>query len=170
VLPIEVVEMAADRSGGDEQMLMRFDPWRELDRLTADAWSDRRVPRMMPMDAYRHDDAFLVVFDVPGIDPESIELTVEKNVLTVSVRRAFDRSELDEILVSERPQGVFSRQVFLGDGLDIDALEATYDAGVLTVKVPVLEAAKPRRIPITVGESGQTAIETSAENKERTTA
>jgi HSP20 family protein len=147
-------------------MLMRFDPWREFDRLTSQMWGDTRALRSMPMDAYRHDDQFVIHFDIPGIDPDSIELTVEKNVLTVTARRTFDRSKTEELIVSERPQGVFTRQVFLGEGLDVDELEASYDAGVLTLFVPVLEAAKPRRIPIAIGESGQQAIETTAEDRE----
>jgi HSP20 family protein len=116
----------------------------------------------MAMDAYRRGDDLYVELDLPGVDPDSIELTVERNVLTVSARRAFDRSELEEIVISERPQGVFSRQLFLGDNLDLEALTARYDRGVLQITVPVHESAKPRRIPVTVESGDQAAIGTSA--------
>ena len=139
-------------------MLMRWDPFREIDRVAASLLGDTSAPRSMAMDAYRQGDALHIELDLPGIDHESIELTVEKNVLSITARRTFDRSEFDELIVSERPQGVFNRQVFLGDGLDTDALEARYDRGVLRVTVPVLESAKPRRIPVSVESGEQAAI------------
>lgn len=143
-------------------MLMRFDPFRDFDRIASQLLGDVRTPRMMPMDAYRSNDTFYVHFDLPGVDPDSIDLTVEQNVLTVTAKRSFDRADAEEYVVSERPQGQFSRQVFLGDGLDTERLEATYTDGVLTVTVPVLEAAKPRRIQIAVGDSGRQAITAGA--------
>ncbi len=143
-------------------MLMRFDPFRDLDRLASQMMQDTRVPRSMPMDAYRHEDEFLIHLDIPGVDPEAIDLTVEDNVLTVTVRRTFDRTESDELVVSERPQGVFSRQVFLGDGLDTDHVEAAYDHGVLIVRVPVLESAKPRKVPVSIASGDNKAITASA--------
>jgi HSP20 family protein len=139
-------------------MLMRFDPFRELDRdldkVTQQVWGSRRVP-VMPMDAYRRGDAFFVQFDLPDIEPDSVELTVEKNVLTVRAERRFQREEGDEILVTERPQGSFSRQLFLGEGLDTDHIDAHYEAGVLTVKLPVAEQAKPRRVEVKTGDSAK---------------
>ena len=129
-------------------MLMRFDPFREVERLTQQLGVGR-LPTL-PMDAYRRGDQLVAHFDLPGVDPDSIEVTVEKNVLTVRAERAIDRGE-GEWLVAERPQGSFSRQVFLGEGLDADALEAHYDQGVLTLAVPVAEAAKPRKIEVTSG-------------------
>jgi len=138
-------------------MLMRFDPFRELDRLTGQTWAGR--PPAMPMDAYRRGDHFVVHFDVPGVDPSSIDLTVEKNVLTVSAERRWEPSEDLQVLVAERPQGRFSRQLFLGEGLDDEAIEASYDGGVLTVSVPVAEQAKPRKVEVTSG-GGSAAIET----------
>lgn len=139
-------------------MLMRFDPFREIDRMASQLMSESRTPRAMPMDAYRQDDALHVHFDLPGIDPDSIELTVEKNVLTVTAQRLPTSDEPDELIVNERPQGVFSRQVFLGEGLNTDDLQADYANGVLHVRVPVTESAKPRRIPIAIGDGGQRAI------------
>ena len=128
-------------------MLMRFDPLREFDRLVQQTAGGSRPP-VMPMDAYRHDDRFVVHFDVPGVDPSSIELTVEKNVLSVSAQRRWEPAEGDQVLVTERPQGSYSRQLFLGEGLDPDRIEASYDNGVLTVTVPVAEQAKPRKVEI----------------------
>ena len=140
-------------------MLMRFDPFRELDRLTQQGWAGER-PAVMPLDAYREGDHFVVHFDLPGVDPESIDLTVEKNVLTVKAERTWPRAEGQEVVASERPQGRFSRQLFLGESLDSSRIEANYDAGVLTVTVPVAEQAKPRRIEI--GGRERPAIDTTA--------
>ncbi len=130
-------------------MLMRFDPFRELDRLTHQALGAAARPAVMPMDAYRQGDNFVVHFDLPGVDRSSIELTVDKNVLTVSAQRQWQPSEDQQIVASERPQGSFSRQLFLGDGLDAEHVQANYDQGVLTVTIPVAEQAKPRKVQIT---------------------
>jgi HSP20 family protein len=140
-------------------MLMRFDPFRDFDRLTGQllGQAGALTRASMPMDAYRHGDRFVVHFDLPGIAPDSVELTVEKNVLTVSAQRQWSPEEGTEVVVSERPQGSFSRQLFLGESLDTDHIEAHYDNGVLTVTIPVAEAAKPRKVAITGG-GGQTAI------------
>src|SRR3954466_4755928 len=127
-------------------MLMRTDPFRELDRLTQKVfgnnaqgtWSRRAA---MPMDAYRAGDEFVVAFDLPGINPDAIELDVERNVLTVKAERR-PTAENVEMQVAERPLGVFSRQLFLGDTLDADRIQASYEAGVLTVRIPVAEKAK----------------------------
>ena len=141
-------------------MLMRFDPFREFDRLTQDRWSSGRMP-VMPMDAYRLDDHFVVHFDLPGVAAESIDLTVEKNVLTVSAERRWQPGDGAEVVATERPQGNFSRQLFLGDGLDPERIDAKYDTGVLTVTIPVAEQAKPRKIEIGSGNGEATAIETT---------
>ncbi len=136
-------------------MLMRTDPFRELDRLTqqvlgtSGTWSR---PTAMPMDAYRNGDRFVVAFDLPGVDADAIELDVERNVLTVKAeRRPVASGEQVEMQVAERPLGVFSRQLFLGESLDTDHIEAHYDAGVLTLQIPVAEKAKPRKISISGG-------------------
>ena len=135
-------------------MLMRTDPFRDLDRFaqqvfgtaTAGTWSK---PAAMPMDAYRAGDEFVVCFDLPGVDPGAVELDVERNVLTVKAeRRPLPTGEDVRMQVSERPLGVFSRQLFLGDTLDTERISADYDAGVLTIRIPVAEKAKPRRIEI----------------------
>lgn len=140
-------------------MLMRFDPFRELDRFEQSLASARRAPAM-PMDAYRRGDQFVVHFDLPGIDPASIELTIEKNVLTVKAERAWQAQESDDWVVSERFQGTYTRQLFLGDTLDADNINANYDKGVLTLTIPVAERAKPRKVEVTSGDSdGRTAID-----------
>lgn len=130
-------------------MLMRFDPFRELDRLT-DGPSGRRSS-MMSMDAYRDGDHVTVHFDLPGIDPGSIDVTVEKNQLTVRAERRWELAESQELIVAERAQGTFSRSLFLGDGLDPERIEAGYEDGVLTLTIPVAETAKPRRITVGSG-------------------
>ena len=141
-------------------MLMRFDPFRELDRLTPPPWGDRRP--VMAMDAYRRNGDFVVHFDLPGVDPSSIDLTVEKNVLTVTAERHFARREGDEITVSERPQGRFNRQLFLGESLDSEQISANYDQGVLTLHIPVAERAKPRKVEISAGSPEAVEVGTSA--------
>lgn len=144
-------------------MLMRTDPFRDLDRLAQQAFGTPSRPAPMPIDAYRLGEEFVVEFDLPGIDPSSIDLTVERNVLTVHARR--DRGGLDgaEFLVAERPHGTFSRQLFLGESLDSERIDARYEDGVLTLRVPVAEKAKPRRVPISTGDRSPTSIETSSE-------
>ncbi|WP_027927727.1 Hsp20/alpha crystallin family protein [Amycolatopsis benzoatilytica] len=132
-------------------MLMRTDPFRELDRLSQQFFGGNGTatrPAVMPMDAYRSGNDYVVQFDLPGVAPESIDLDVERNVLTVKAERRPEYSEDAEVQVSERPRGVFSRQLFLGDALDTDRIKAEYDAGVLTLRVPIAEQAKPRKIAV----------------------
>jgi HSP20 family protein len=144
-------------------MLMRFDPFRELDRLTDQVWRNGRPP-VMPIDAYRHGDMFIVDFDLPGVDPASIDLTIERNVLTVSAERSWQRQDGIDVVAAERPQGKFSRQLFLGDSLDTSRIDANYTNGVLTVRLPVAEQAKPRKVEIGAGSPNDegTAIEATA--------
>ncbi|MBN6041354.1 Hsp20/alpha crystallin family protein [Amycolatopsis sp. 195334CR] len=130
-------------------MLMRTDPFRDLDRLlqlgsTAGTWSK---PAAMPMDAYRAGEDFVVMFDLPGVDPDGIELGIERNVLTVKAERRPVGGNA-EMQVAERPLGVFSRQLFLSDSLDTERIGAHYEAGVLTLRIPIAEQAKPRKIAI----------------------
>lgn len=132
-------------------MLMRFDPFRSLDQLTQQVTAPARSG-LMAMDAYREGDHVVVHFDVPGVSPDAVDLTVEKNVLTVSVERSWERREDQQILVNERVQGRSSRQLFLGESLDLDRVEANVDDGVLTIRIPVAEQAKPRKVA--VGHSG----------------
>jgi HSP20 family protein len=144
-------------------MLMRTDPFRELDRLTQQVFGNTpgtwSRPTVMPMDAYRSGDEFVVVFDLPGVSPDAIELDVERNVLTVKAeRRPVVTGNDVEMQVTERPLGVFSRQLFLGDALDTEHIKASYDSGVLTLRIPVAEQAKPRKISITNTESAPREI------------
>lgn len=133
-------------------MLMRTDPFREFDRLTQQVFGTAARPAVMPMDAWREGDEFIVEFDLPGVDTESISLDVERNVLTVRADRA-PRESTSELIAAERPRGVFSRQLILGDNLDLDRIEADYTAGILRLRIPVAEAAKPRKIQVTSGDT-----------------
>lgn len=135
-------------------MLMRTDPFREMDRIVqqlsgaSGTWSK---PSVMPMDAYRHGDEYVIALDLPGVSPEAIDVDVERNMLTVKAeRRPAEHSDGVQMELSERPLGVFSRQIMLADTLDTEHIEADYDAGVLTLRIPIAERAKPRKI--TVGE------------------
>ena len=135
-------------------MLMRTDPFRDFDRLTQALMGSTGRPGTLPMDAFRDDGRFVVQLEVPGVDAGSIDLTVEKNVLTVTAERKPTYGEAERV-VGERAYGTFSRQLFLGETLDTERLTAEYDAGVLTITIPVAEQAKPRRINISSGDSRQ---------------
>ncbi|HEX5696704.1 MAG TPA: Hsp20/alpha crystallin family protein [Acidimicrobiia bacterium] len=128
-------------------MLMRSDPFADFDRLSRQVWGNTRFT-FMPVDAYRKDDRFWLHVDLPGVDPESIDLTVEKNTLTITANREWQREDDMQVVLNERPTGTFSRQFFLGEGLDPDRIEAGYDHGVLTVSIPIAETAKARKIEI----------------------
>ena len=128
-------------------MLMRTDPFRDLDRLSQQLLGTAVRPAAMPMDAYRKGDTFYIMLDLPGTNLESIDLTVEQHVLTVHAQRTTVEDDV-EMIVAERPSGTFTRQVFLGDTLDADNVAADYTAGVLTLRIPVREEAKPRKVAI----------------------
>jgi HSP20 family protein len=134
-------------------MLMRTDPFRDFDRLTEAVLGTRARPAVMPMTAYRENETFVVHLDLPGASADSIDLTVEQNVLTIHAERKPPVGDNAERVVDERSYGVFSRQLFLGDTLDSDQLTADYDAGVLTLRIPIAEKAKPRKVEITAGGS-----------------
>jgi HSP20 family protein len=129
-------------------MLMRTDPFRELDSLAQQVLGTAARPAAMPMDAWQEDQEFVVAFDLPGVDVDSVDLDVERNVLTVRAERPDPAREDTELIVSERPYGVFDRQLILGDTLDTENVKATYGGGVLTVRIPVTEKATPRKIEI----------------------
>ncbi|MFJ8159967.1 Hsp20/alpha crystallin family protein [Streptomyces sp. NPDC096136] len=142
-------------------MLMRTDPFREMDRIvqqlsgTSGTWSK---PSVMPMDAYREGDAYVIAFDLPGVSTEAIDIDVERNMLTVKAeRRPAAKGDTVQMELSERPLGVFSRQIMLADTLDTERIEAGYEAGVLTLRIPIAERAKPRKISIS-GEAGRKQI------------
>ena len=138
-------------------MLMRTDQFRELDQLAQQVFGTMARPTVMPMDAWRKGDTFVVEFDLPGVDPQSVDLDVERNVLTVKAERERISDDF-ETIATERPRGVFSRQLFLGDTLDVERIEAAYADGVLRLTIPVAEQAKPRKIEISSGEQRQHAI------------
>ena len=143
-------------------MLMRTDPFRDLDRLTeamlGNSLGTRARPAAMPMTAYRDDGTFVVHLDLPGVSPDSIDLTVEQNVLTVHAERKPPAGDSAERVVDERTYGVFSRQLFLGETLDSERLAASYDGGVLTLTIPIAEKAKPRKVEISAGASDRKEI------------
>jgi HSP20 family protein len=134
-------------------MLMRTDPFRELDRLAQQVLGTAARPAAMPMDAWQEDQEFVVAFDLPGVNLDSVDLDVERNVLTVRAERPDTAGKDTELIASERPRGVFSRQLILGDTLDTENVKATYDGGVLTLRIPVTEKAKPRKIEIETKEA-----------------
>jgi HSP20 family protein len=138
-------------------MLIRTDPFRELDRMASQVFGTTARPTAMPMDAWREKDHFIVEFDLPAVDPESIDLDVERNVLTVRAERRLPSKDV-ELIAAERPRGVFSRQVILGDALDTEKIEASYQAGVLRLSIPVAERAKPRKIMIQSDAQNRQAI------------
>lgn len=145
-------------------MLMRTDPFRDFDRLTQQVLGTPARPAAMPIDAYRKGDEFVVELDLPGVNAASIELTVEKNVLTVHAQRRRNVGEGVELLIGERPQGTFSRQLFLGESLDTEQIDADYADGVLTLRLPIAERAKPRRVPINFTDKHPTAIDATSDS------
>lgn len=145
-------------------MLVRFDPFRDFDRLTQQfdqMWRRGAGPSVVPFDAVRHGNEVTLHVDLPGVDPERIDLTVERDTLTITASREWERKEDDEVLAAERPHGTFTRRVLLGESLDTSRLEADYDRGVLTITVPVAEQAQPRRITVGAG-AGRTAIDATS--------
>jgi HSP20 family protein len=135
-------------------MLMRSEPFTEANRLAQQLFGTPQTgtwsrPAAMPADAYRHDDEFVIAFDLPGVDKDAIDIDVERDVLTVRAeRRPIDLGDDAVAQLNERPLGVFSRQMFLGDALDAERIDATYDNGLLVLRIPIAERAKPRKIAV----------------------
>jgi HSP20 family protein len=143
-------------------MLMRTDPFRELDRIAQQLAGPGTTsrPAVMPIDAWREGDTFIVAFDLPGVSAETLDIDVERNVLTVRAERSAPSGD-GEMLAAERPTGLFSRQLVLGDNLDLDRIQAEHTNGVLKLRIPVAEKAKSRKIEIATDSSHeQTAIST----------
>ncbi len=138
--------------------LLRFDPMREFDRLFDQAWGPAARTASMPMDAYRHGDTFVLNFDLPGVDPDSIDLTVERNALTVTAERHWQPVEGDQVVAAERRHGTFSRQLYLSDSLDRERIHASYENGVLSVTVPLAERSKARKIEIATGHGPEAIV------------
>jgi HSP20 family protein len=139
---------------------MRTDPFRDFDRLAQQFFGSGTTsrPAVMPMDAWREGDTFVLEFDLPGVSPESLDIDVERNVLTIKAERPRRNGDW-EMLAAERPTGLFSRQLVLGDNLDLEHIDAAYDGGVLRLRVPVAEKAKPRKVDVSVGSSTQRSID-----------
>ena len=148
-------------------MLMRTDPFRDFDRLAQQVLGVGTTsrPAIMPMDAWREGDVFVLEFDLPGIAPDTLDIDVERNVVTIKAERPARNGDW-EVLASERPKGLFSRQLVLGDNLDLQHVDATYESGVLRLRVPVAEKAKPRKIEIKRGDD-KAEITTGHEKAER---
>ena len=144
-------------------MLVRSDPFRQFDRLAEQVFGTVARPAAMPMDAWRDGNEFIVELDLPGIDPATIDLDVERNVLTVRAERRSSTGPEVELVASERPRGVFSRQVLLGDALDTGGITAAYNGGVLRLTIPIAERAKPRKITVTTDD--QPAVSTAGESQ-----
>ncbi len=142
-------------------MLIRTDPFRDLDRIAQQMAGTMARPSMMPMDAWQDGEEFVVELDLPGVDPDHIDLDVERNVVTVRAERT-DRGETSDLLISERPRGIFSRQLVLGDSLDTEKIRAGYDAGVLVLRIPITERSKPRRIEVASGGGAPKSIGSAA--------
>lgn len=141
-------------------MLLRFDPFRDLDRLSREILGAGRVPQPMPMDCYRDGDTFVLHFDLPGIDTETLEVTEENNTLTVRAQRRTAAPEDATYLAAERPSGAYARQLVVGAGLDLDSITAGYRDGVLTLTIPVAEQVKPRRIDVGHGQDSSATLPT----------
>jgi HSP20 family protein len=137
--------------------VLRFDPFRDLDRMTEQLLGvqsgSARAPRFMPMDLYRSGDHYVLHADLPGIDPGSVDVNVQNNVLTIAAERSERTEEGVQWIASERFAGRYMRQLSLGEGIDSERITATYANGVLTVTLPVAERAKPRKVTVSVDES-----------------
>lgn len=145
-------------------MLMRSDPFRDLDRFAQQVLGTAARPAVMPMDAWREGEEFVVEFDLPGIDADSLDIDIERNVVTVRAERpAVDPNR--EMLATERPRGVFSRQLVLGENLDTDRIQASYAEGVLSLHIPVAEKAKPRKIAVGRGGAPRAVTDSAAEHE-----
>jgi HSP20 family protein len=157
------IATAVDEGRSDFAMLMRTDPLRELDRLSQQLFGNLPGtggrPTAIPLDAYRAGDEFVIELDLPGVSPDAIELDVQRNVLGVKAERRSAVADDDvETQVAERPLGVFSRQLLLGEALDTEHISAGYEAGVLTLRIPVAEQAKARRIAVSAVEGEKKQI------------
>jgi HSP20 family protein len=141
-------------------MAMTFDPFTELDRLAGSLLATRQGPRQMPVDLYRDGDRYVLCADMPGVDPGSVDVDVDGQVLTVKAQRTADARTGAQWLAKERPHGSYLRQFSLGEGVDASGISAHYDAGVLSIVIPVTQKAAPRRIEVTT--SPATAVETGS--------
>ena len=145
-------------------MLLQHDPFRDLDRITQQVFGTMTRPSGMPLDAWREGDEFVVELDLPGIDPGKLDIDVERNVLTIKAERLSHIPDAANAVAAERAWGVFSRQLVLGDALDTEKVDADYTAGVLRLRIPIAEQAKPRKISITSRDTANAGSETKSIN------
>lgn len=143
------------------------DPFRSLDRLTNQLLSGTRTPLGMPMDVWQAEDGYHIALDLPGVDPGSVEITTERNILTISAQRQSEFQQGQTVLVAERPQGNFTRQLQLGDTVDVENVQASYDNGVLHLTIPLAKSAQPRRIQVQSSGSGQQQLTIEGEQAEQ---
>jgi len=150
--------------------VLRFDPFgdpfRQMDRLTSQLLSGTRTPMGMPMDVWQTDDGFHVCLDLPGVDPDSVDITTERNTLTIKAERRAEYEDGQNVLIAERPQGTFTRQLQLGDTVDTENIQASYSEGVLHLTLPMTQAAQPRRVQVRTEGSGQRQITVEGETEE----
>jgi HSP20 family protein len=156
--------------GGFAVSVLRFDPFgdpfRQMDRLTSQLLSGTRTPMGMPMDVWQTDDGYHVCLDLPGVDPDSVDITTERNVLTVRAERRAEYEEGQSVLIAERPQGSFTRQLQLGDMVDTENIKASYADGVLHLTLPMTQAAQPRRVQVQTDGGSQRSITVEGETEE----
>jgi HSP20 family protein len=154
--------------------VLRFDPFgdpfRQMDRLTSQLLSGTRTPMGMPMDVWQTDDGFHVCLDLPGVDPDSVDITTERNTLTIKAERRAEYEDGQNVLIAERPQGTFTRQLQLGDSVDTENIQASYSNGVLHLTLPMTQAAQPRRVQVRTEGSGQRQITVEGETEESASA
>ena len=139
-------------------MAMYWDPFRDLDRLAASMLDSRQGPRVMPIDLHRDGDHYVLSADLPGVDPGSVDVDIDGQLLTIRAERTLRSDEQAQWLVRERPSGSFLRQLTLGDGLDTAGISAHYENGVLSVVIPVSEQAKPRKVEVQAASRGEQAV------------
>ncbi len=150
--------------------VLRFDPFgdpfRQMDRLTNQLLSGTRTPMAMPMDVWQTDDGFHVCLDLPGMDPDSVDITTERNLLTITAERRAEYQQGQNVLIAERPQGTFTRQLQLGDTVDTENIQASYGDGVLHLTLPLTQAAQPRRVQVRTDGGGQRQVTVEGETEE----
>jgi HSP20 family protein len=150
--------------------VLRFDPFgdpfRQMDRLTNQLLSGTRTPMAMPMDVWQTDDGFHVCLDMPGVDPDSVDITTERNILTITAERRAEYQQGQSVLIAERPQGTFTRQLQLGDTVDTENIQASYADGVLHLTLPMTRAAQPRRVQVRTDGGGQRQVTVEGETEE----
>jgi|tagenome__1003787_1003787.scaffolds.fasta_scaffold20723504_2 HSP20 family protein len=150
--------------------VLRFDPFgdpfRQMDRLTNQLLSGTRTPMGMPMDVWQTEDGFHVCLDLPGVDPDSVDITTERNVLTIRAERRPEYQQGQNVVIAERPQGSFTRQLQLGDTVDSENIQASYGDGVLHLTIPMTQAAQPRRVEVRTDSSGQRQVTVEGETEE----